>query len=158
VSPAAERTVFALALGGWVRQAREAAGLQQGELGSRAGVSQATVSRMETGAKVADVYALGLVAGALGSTTAGMLAAVERTAAAMYRAGCALCSVETQREPDWEWLLETLGLPAVAALAHAAARVWLAERKPAKKHSSPEAPAQLRAAVTFSPQHGALHP
>ena len=128
--PSAERTVFALALGGWVRQAREAAGLQQGELGNLAGVSQATVSRMETGNKVADVYALGLVAGALGSDTAGVLAAVERTAAAMHRAGCALRGVEPPREPDWEWLLETLGTPAVAALAHAAARVWMAERKP----------------------------
>jgi transcriptional regulator with XRE-family HTH domain len=136
-APTAERTVYALALGAWVRQAREAAGLQQGELGNRAGLSQATVSRMETGAKVADVYALGRLASALGSTTQGALAAAERTAAAMHRAGCALCGVATRPEADWEWLLETLGLPAVAALAHAAARVWLAERKPAKPHGKP---------------------
>jgi transcriptional regulator with XRE-family HTH domain len=131
-TPSAERTLHALALGAWLAGTRGAAGLTQAELAERAGMSQPVVSRVEAGTLSPDVYRLGLLAGALGSTTPGVLAAVERTVADVMRTARALMG---QGAPATkEELLQVLGEDVFTALAWAAVRVHCAGANPAPPH------------------------
>jgi len=59
-------TASAPQIGAAIRLARESKGMSQGELAQRARVTQATVSRIESGARRGDIETLALIAAGLG--------------------------------------------------------------------------------------------
>jgi len=134
-----EADIYALVVGAMVGQLRERRRWTQGELATRVGLTQSTISRIERGQARPDPFEMRAIAEAFGMTTAELSAVIDR---AYERAVVAAKNaVKSKGKTDW-WkialgLLGVVGVSGLAGFAVAAALAELDGAKPPAKGRKP---------------------
>lgn len=88
------------AMGGRIREAREAAGMSFGELAAAAGISRGYVYRLETGKQNASIRSLSRIAVALSTTLSALLEGVDADPSALGTRPYAWREGADPRDPD----------------------------------------------------------
>jgi len=133
-----EADVYALVVGATIAQLRVRHGLTQGELASRIGATQPTISRIERGQAQAGPFELRGLAEAFGMSTAQLTALVDEAYARAERAANEEVKGPAQGE-WWRTALTVLGGMGLAGLAGFAAAATLS-RLDAKPDETPKKP------------------
>lgn len=132
VATEGEADVYALVVGAIVAQLRTRQGMTQGELASKMGVTQPTMSRIERGQVRLDAFELRSLAENFGMSTGQLTTVVDQAYARAEKAA----KDEVRSSPKGEWwktALAVIGGVGLAGLAGFAAAAALAETDKDKK-------------------------
>lgn len=101
-TPATGYVLYRALVGRLIATHRARLGLQQPALAARLGITQASLSRIETGHATPSIEQLAIAADVFGSTPADLLAEADRAAALVTAQGWQVVRSEGQVSTDWK--------------------------------------------------------